>query len=204
MLLNADRDGDPVSDVMAEEVRRLGPDRVLLVGTAEQVPVELRERVASEVGLDPEAVGRITAPDRYALSVAVAEAMEDAGVVVERPLVSLGGLSQKDGRLRRAGGGEEGVEGVEGLITVTGRDGQHVLAPNAGRRGGRVEQAAWGGPLEEERDVSKRQRLQVVELVAHHLDDDPRGVGLEERDATPSEGSRRSELQVLHQLVERG
>lgn len=90
VLLNVDRDGDPVSDVMAEEVRRLGPDRVLLVGTAEQVPVELRERVASEVGLDREAVGRITAPDRYALSVAVAEAMEDSGVAVERPLVSLG------------------------------------------------------------------------------------------------------------------
>lgn len=90
VLLNAGRDGDPVSDVMAEEVRRLAPDRVLLIGTAEQMPAEMQERVAAEVGLEPEAVGRITAPDRYALSVAVAEALEDAGVVVERPLVALG------------------------------------------------------------------------------------------------------------------
>ena len=90
VLLNAPRDADAVSDVMADEVRRLAPDRVVLVGTAEQVPVDMDDRVASEVGLEPEAVDRITASDRYALSVAVAEAMEDAGVAVERPLVSLG------------------------------------------------------------------------------------------------------------------
>lgn len=90
VLLNAPRDGDAVSDVMAEEARRLAPDRVVLVGTADQVPANMEDRVAAEIGLAPEAVERITAPDRYTLSVAVAEAMEDAGATVERPLVSLG------------------------------------------------------------------------------------------------------------------
>ena len=90
VLLNLPRESDPVSDVMAEEVRRLAPSRVVLVGMTEQVPSEMEVWVASEVGLDSEAVERLTAPDRYALSVAVAEAMEQDGAVVERPLVSLG------------------------------------------------------------------------------------------------------------------
>lgn len=90
VLLNAPEDADAVSDVMATEIRRLSPDRVVLIGTDAQVPADMEGRVASETGLEPEAVERITAPDRATLSVAVAEAMEDAGVAVDRPLVSLG------------------------------------------------------------------------------------------------------------------
>ena len=90
VLLNDARDGDPVSDVMAQEVRRLAPDRVVLVGTSRQLPADMEERVASETGLGSDAVERIAAPDRYALSVAVAEALEDTDVVIDRPLISLG------------------------------------------------------------------------------------------------------------------
>ncbi len=70
--------GKGLSPVVAAELKRLSPDRIIVVGGPASVPQQVADQAADAAGVARTAVERVGGADRYAVSVNVARMLESA------------------------------------------------------------------------------------------------------------------------------
>lgn len=79
---------EPLARQVSDEVERLGASAAVLVGVGGDLPPRLDDELARATTVDT--ITRHTAPDVFALSTAVADAVLDAGGDRHRPMLALG------------------------------------------------------------------------------------------------------------------
>lgn len=108
---------DVLPDAVAAEIRRLGATAAVLVGSRQRLDPAVEGQLASKAGLDPDAIERIAAPDRYELSRRVAER-----VLAHHGLEAEAASSQAvmPGAIGGAGGGSGGTQATVSPLLALG------------------------------------------------------------------------------------
>lgn len=85
-----DPDARSLSDAVIAEIERLGATRAVLIGTPDRLPASTEEQLVQRAGMAESDVRRISAPDRFALSAAVAQEVLATSDGEVSPLLALG------------------------------------------------------------------------------------------------------------------